>query len=461
MRLNAREIRALTGRTRWEKIRKTCTLIDFRSELSAFDRFFYHLPLRPNSTFDDKRDFIRARATHLQQALINEGDYERRFGHGSWNIRYQTLSAELVAVINEILGKAYTSISLLHHNLFGFAGSTVSIRLGDGTNYTEAFAGSGEFAVIMLASKLHEVPEYELLLIDEPEMSLHPSAQKQLINHICLVTLRKKLQVVISTHSPSIIEEMPRSAIKTLYSNGDSIEILQDCEPGQAFFYISPSHVQQRRLFFEDRLAAEITQFVAKTERDQGYANQFTYHPLPGGHSAIKGKFIVSASQSGSRDSFYLLDGDQTPPNGHIDPISIPESDNNQLDNIIQQQTLGQRIDFSQNSNDPATTIRSKRNYLGFYLNHVHYLPRQTPEEILVENSIAPDVIRHRAVLGNNYKEILHQVAHERLGKVAGEETTAEEIFIVQRLVLAELPRRNPDYMQILQILQDILDQPL
>lgn len=461
MKTNSEEIKRITGRTRWRKIPKTCTFIDFRSELSAFDRFFYHVPLNRSRKSRDKRDLIRARSPHLQQAMINKSNYERRFGKGSWSVEYKEIPNSLLEVINNILGKKYTSIVLLNHNLFGFSGSTVSIRLESGTSYTEAFAGSGEFAVITLVAKLHALPEYELVLIDEPEMSLHPSAQQKMINYICDITLRKKLQVVISTHSPFIIEDMPRSAIKTLYSNEDLVDVLQDCESDQAFFYIAPSHVHQRALFFEDRLAAEITHFVAKTERDQGYANQFTYNALPGGHTEIKGKFIVAASQSNNVRSFYLLDGDQRPLDGHADPSTIPEAQNDKLDTIIKKQSLGQKIEFPQNSNDPIGAIQSKRDYLKFWLGHVYYLPRRTPEEILVENSIEEDVQRHRAELGTDYKEILHRVARERLRKVAGEKTSADEIFMIQKLVLAELPSENPDYQQILQILQNVLDQPL
>ena len=315
MRDGRKEVKALTGKQRWEKIEKKCTLIDFRSELSAFDRYFYHLPFKVGKRFENKKEFIRLRSETLRHVLLTERDFHRAFGSngGAWDVKYRTLTDDLTQQINRILGKKYHAIVVLRHNLFGFSGSTVSIRLGDGTNYTEAFAGSGEFAVIMLVMKLHGVGNHELVLMDEPEMSLHPGAQKALLNHICQVTLAKKLQVVISTHSPAIVEELPRIAVRTLFDTAGQIDVLQDCDPGQAFFYIAPTQVQTRNLYFEDRLAAEITRYVARTVRNPAYAQQFSYHFLPGGHTAIKDTFIVAASRSGSLSSFYLLDGDQRP----------------------------------------------------------------------------------------------------------------------------------------------------
>lgn len=45
-----------------------------------------------------------------------------------------------------------------------------------GRNYTEAFAGSGESRLIMLVNDIVNAPKNSLILIDEPEINLHPSA---------------------------------------------------------------------------------------------------------------------------------------------------------------------------------------------------------------------------------------------------------------------------------------------
>lgn len=463
MKHSVKQVRALTGKARWEKIEKDCLLVDFRSELSAFDRFFYHVPLS-SSKYLDKRDFLRARATQLRKVLDTETDLHRRFGSkgGEWSVEREVLPDELVADVNYILGKSYSSLTLLRHNLYGFSGYTVLIRLESGPSYTEAFAGSGEFAAIMLVKRLHEVKEKDLLLMDEPEMSLHPSAQKNLLNLICAFALTKKLQVVISTHSPFILEGLPKQAIRTLYDTPHGIDILQDCEAGEAFFYISPDQVAKKNLFCEDRLAAYLVEHVAKKLRGLAFANQFTFVYLPGGVTDIKGTFIVAASESNDQRAFYILDGDQKPSAGHVDPAAIPSSDDGKLSGIIKAQTKGkdqssgQEIKFPMSS-DHATLVESQRRYLEFYRGHVYYLPRDIPEDVIVENSEDERITSLKG--SSDTKTVMEQFAFELYSKVDGEKLTSNEIFEAQKIAIGDLPSENDDFQKIIEILETILAQ--
>lgn len=67
---------------------------------------------------------------------------------------------------------------------------------------------SGEQNEIILLYKLiFEVPDNTLLLIDEPEISLHVAWQIQFINDIMEIAKSRKLQIIIATHSPSIVAQ--------------------------------------------------------------------------------------------------------------------------------------------------------------------------------------------------------------------------------------------------------------
>lgn len=57
------------------------------------------------------------------------------------------------------------------------------------------------------------------MLLDEPEVSLHPGAQENLKEYLLEAIKTKKLQVVISTHSPTLIKGLPSSAIKLFKTN--------------------------------------------------------------------------------------------------------------------------------------------------------------------------------------------------------------------------------------------------
>lgn len=65
---------------------------------------------------------------------------------------------------------------------------------------------SGEQNEIILLYKLiFEVPENTLLLIDEPEISLHVVWQKEFMDDIEEISTTRNIQVIIATHSPEII----------------------------------------------------------------------------------------------------------------------------------------------------------------------------------------------------------------------------------------------------------------
>ena len=67
---------------------------------------------------------------------------------------------------------------------------------------------SGEQNEVFLLFKLiFEVPNKSVLLIDEPELSLHVAWQLQFIKDIKEIAKAREIQIVIATHSPEIVSE--------------------------------------------------------------------------------------------------------------------------------------------------------------------------------------------------------------------------------------------------------------
>lgn len=72
----------------------------------------------------------------------------------------------------------------------------------DGTNHKADFLGDGVISIIRILAHLFE-DRNTGLIIDEPELSLHPLAQKRLIKLIA--EYAQKRQIIISTHSPYFV----------------------------------------------------------------------------------------------------------------------------------------------------------------------------------------------------------------------------------------------------------------
>jgi len=74
-------------------------------------------------------------------------------------------------IASKILGVNYSGVRIIDHSLFGQRGASAFLTSQD-LSYSEAFAGSGEFAIVMLVKKITEAEERSLILLDEPEVSL-------------------------------------------------------------------------------------------------------------------------------------------------------------------------------------------------------------------------------------------------------------------------------------------------
>ena len=76
--------------------------------------------------------------------------------------------------------------------------------------YSGFHTGAGETMIAELLQT--DLPKYSLVLIDEVETSLHPRAQRRLIRDLAERCRELELQIVLTTHSPFILDELPNEA---------------------------------------------------------------------------------------------------------------------------------------------------------------------------------------------------------------------------------------------------------
>lgn len=153
-------------------IDKVVVYLDFRAELSAFDKYFYFGNTR-NSTARNKQEFIRRKSAFLHKAL-NDSRYVAQGRHGNeLNKPAEHLSEVELDAVSYILGRKYMDAVSVFHSFFRNEGYSVLFKTKH-AEYSEAFAGSGEMAVVRLVREIIRAPKYALILLDEPEVSLHP-----------------------------------------------------------------------------------------------------------------------------------------------------------------------------------------------------------------------------------------------------------------------------------------------
>ena len=131
---------------------------------------------------------------------------KEKFSKYSFILNKMNLFKEMLA------SKHFANKSIMFSPRHGFI-----IKSNNGEFLNEYQLSSGEQNEIVLLYRLvYEVPDYGLLLIDEPENSLHVAWQKMIVDDLKRIASVKKLQIIIATHSPSIVSK-GRSMAKDLY----------------------------------------------------------------------------------------------------------------------------------------------------------------------------------------------------------------------------------------------------
>lgn len=77
-----------------------------------------------------------------------------------------------------------------------------------GAAYSELHMAAGERALLRLAQEIAQ-QENALVLIDEVEAGLHPWVQQLLMLQLQQLALRNSLQVIVTTHSPVVLDSVP------------------------------------------------------------------------------------------------------------------------------------------------------------------------------------------------------------------------------------------------------------
>ena len=78
----------------------------------------------------------------------------------------------------------------------------------NGATYSELHMAAGERAILRLSKEITQL-DGALVLIDEVEAGLHPWVQQLLMVHLQQLALRNDLQIIVTSHSPVVLDSVP------------------------------------------------------------------------------------------------------------------------------------------------------------------------------------------------------------------------------------------------------------
>ena len=465
------------NKTRWDLIEKEVVFSDCKAYLSAYDLFFYHTNFDSTKTMRTKQDFIRRRAIKLSEVIENKQD-ELYYNKVQQVSRFEKVSDEVCDVASWIMNKSYEEICVVSHTLYAKrakdqAAKTIWIHEKN-MEYSEAFAGSGESRVILLINDILNAPEKTLILIDEPEISLHPQATENLKKFILSQVLKKKQQIVISTHSPDLVRELPKEAIKLLILNGNKVNVAQNVTYQEAFSGLGHKLDTKKKIFVEDELSLYMVEEMIRIQYKDILGKSVSVQILPGGVDTIICNNIPNSALAATEEHYYILDGDRNAfpykvkRNGTPVDIDINEdwvereeekikesciasTDNVNLEKIIRVLCCENNIKIPVDGNSGKSKQEQKyslqRKFIKYWEDNVFFLPSSNPEQAIIK-----EMEETNYALNSNGKEYFEKMARKEVTN-----PESHDILFVQRRSFNGLKIDGELKLKISNILKKIL----
>lgn len=398
---------------RWLPVDRSVVHINFKAEISAFDRFFY---FETGQSKEEKHKAMLREARRLK--LVIDKGYT---SYSLWNrervFENRALTSQELECVKHILGHQYVSATIVRHTLYpGYRGRDISVLFERATlKYSEAFAGSGEVSVVSSVVKLLAAEPASLVLLDEPETSLHPGAQRRFLQFLLSCIVNKKMQIVISTHSPEFVSELPDHAIKVLdLTPAGRVTVVNGASSLVAFNRLGAKAPGRIRVIVEDELARKIIE-IAKRALPAGERELIDAVVVPGGAPMILAHYIPSAI-AGKDATFALLDGDQAFKDPLPDVALVAPANESLLGDQIRGSVGVEPSLYLTGGSDPglhSKKIAAQKAYVLWVSQRVRFLPRTVPEEIVIRAAF-PSLVPKLDGTGETAKRILYdQIAQD------------------------------------------------
>ncbi|MFL9503207.1 ATP-dependent nuclease [Rhodopseudomonas palustris] len=175
--------------------------------------------------------------------------------------------------------------------------------------------GAGEDATLDLFRTLQNIPNNSLLVIDEVEASLHPRAQRRLTRFLLWLSRQRRIQIILSTHSPYVLEELPQEARILLLPGPQGLSVVYGASPEFAMSRLDDEVHPDIHLFVEDRNAEIwLREILASSATTSELLHRVQINPV-GPANVVEMLGALGRSGKLPYKSLAVTDGDHSHPN--------------------------------------------------------------------------------------------------------------------------------------------------
>lgn len=218
-----------------------------------------------------------------------------------------------LARFNQIMGRQYDTARMARTD--ADPEKSVSVLAERGASYSGFHSGAGETTVAEFLEA--DFPKYGLVLIDEIETSLHPRAQRRLMRDLADKCRERELQIILTTHSPYILDELPLEARAYIIKRSElPREIVYGVSSEFAMSKMDDVPHTECDLFVEDDRAATMVTEILTAHRP---SLVHRCRPVPYGAASVgRALGIMNSQKRWPRPTCVFLDADAEPAAGCV-----------------------------------------------------------------------------------------------------------------------------------------------
>lgn len=221
----------------------------------------------------------------------------------STNSLHDKISNKVIADASKILNKDYfelTSNKTSKRSLIG-------VKTRSGLAYSSLSMGSGEQRVFKILKAIHTAPAYSMILIDEIDLLLHPSALFKLISKLYEKAIDRHLQIIFTTHSLLMNNLKDMVDIRFL-EDAPQKTLVYDYMSSDALYMMTEVITRPIKIYVEDNLSCSIIKLISINLNLKRKIEIKKF-------GSIENAFTLSAGmilrQEDTQNSLIVLDGDR------------------------------------------------------------------------------------------------------------------------------------------------------
>ena len=184
--------------------------------------------------------------------------------------------------INILIGKKYNSISCVEIEFDDDCIIPFFIVTEEKCKYDSITMGKGEYYILYLFWNLNKLSKNSTIILDEPENGISIASQKHLMNFLASFIEKKEANLIITTHSPFILERIPLECLRIIVSEKAKTNIIMPKSISSINKYLDIDIQYEGVFLVED-----------KTAKD------FLYYLLELYNPHLLSKFMISIAEGG------------------------------------------------------------------------------------------------------------------------------------------------------------------